>query len=86
MTQITHTRDDAMVKALADIADVHIDEPGRAHITGYAPDSREYRDGTEPGGDWDEECDRLLAEIREALPAGYVADWSDDDIRIDWEG
>lgn len=73
---------DFMVDALANIAEV-VEHDGHWYIRNYAPDSSGYRGGTEPGGDWDEECDRRLKEIRDALPAGWSADWSDDDIRIE---
>jgi hypothetical protein len=74
--------------ALAQIADVHVDDDDNAHITDYAPDSSDaaYAGNTEPGSPWDEECGRLLAEIRDALPAGWSADWSDDDIAITRHG
>lgn len=57
----------------------------RAHVTNYAPDSSEpkYGGDTQPGSAWDEECDRLLAQIRDELPTGWSADWSDDDIVIE---
>lgn len=74
-----------VVKALAGIADVKIRDADRCCIPDYAPDSREYDDDTSPGSAWDEDCDRLLSEVRAALPAGWAADWSDDDIIIDRE-
>lgn len=86
---MTTTRDREMISALAGIADVTGDD-GRYRIVDYAPDSTEPQylddDGTPdtaPGSTWHEECDRLLAEIRAALPEGWSADWSDDDIVIE---
>lgn len=73
-----------LVAALADIADVRVWD-GSGRISDYAPDLTDYDGDDSPGSEWDEECDRLLEEIREALPAGWIADWSDDDIIIDRE-
>lgn len=71
--------------ALSHIVEIHIDDSDGAHVTDYAPDStdEEYGGNTEPGSAWDEECDRLLAEIREELPEGWQANWSDDDLHIE---
>lgn len=73
-----------MAAALKHIADVTVRD-GRGRISDYAPDSSEppYDGETEPGSAWDEECDRLLAEVREALPPGWTAEWLDDDIVIE---
>lgn len=83
---VQSTRDQAMEEALAPIVDVTRRDAGRYVIPDYAPDSTDYDGDTEPGSPWDEDCDRLLAEIRAALPAGWTAEWSDNDVRIDWEG
>lgn len=32
------------------------------------------------------ECERLLDEVRAALPEGWAAEWADNDLRIDYEG
>jgi hypothetical protein len=74
-----------VAKLLAHIVEIHVDDDDTAHITNYAPDSSgpEYGGNTEPGSEWDDECDRLLAEIRECLPDGWLAHWRDDDIAIE---
>jgi len=73
----------AVIDALANIADAKADGDG-VRISGYAPDSSdpEYGGNTEPGSAWDTECDRLLDDVREELPAGWSACWSDDDVVI----
>lgn len=72
---------------LADISNIaDLRETDRGYrVTNYAPDSSsdEYGGDTSPGSPWDEECDRLLAEIQALLPAGWEATWDDDDICID---
>jgi hypothetical protein len=75
---------DAVVAALANIADVHVDSEDRAHISNYAPDSE--GGGTGPGSRWYERCDELIADVREELPPGWSAEWSDDDIIITRDG
>jgi hypothetical protein len=84
-TTTTTDRDDIMRHALARIIDVtrHHRTVTGAYLVPCQPDSADYGDDTAPGSPWDEACDALLAEIREALPAGWSADWSDSDLRID---
>ena len=72
-----------VVRSLNHIADVLIDDNGNARIGDYSPDSSQPEYSiTEPGSAWAEECKRLLAEIRDSLPVGWDADWSDDDVII----
>jgi hypothetical protein len=79
---LAHADVQSMVRAVSAIADVHVDTPDRAHISDLAPDSRDYGSDTSPGSAWDEQCDELLAAVRRALPAGWVAEWADDDVII----
>lgn len=74
-----------VVKALASIADASVVSDDAARISGYAPDSsdEQYGGDTAPGSAWDERCGEMLAEIQEALPSGWAACWSDDDISIE---
>ena len=51
-------------------------------IVDCAPESDDYGGSTEPGSEWDEECDRREKAIRDALPAGWTPEWSDDDLHI----
>lgn len=75
---------DDVIVALENVAEVHADSDDRGHITDYAPDSSEpeYDGNTEPGSAWDEACAKLLSAVRSALPAGWEADWSDNDVVI----
>lgn len=77
----------AVAAALSGIVEIKIDGDDRAHVTNHAPDSSdpEYDGDTTPGSAWDEECDARLAEIRESLPSGWSAEWSDDDVIIERE-
>lgn len=71
----------SLVDALAHIADVYvIGDTDEARIWHFAPPS----DGadTGPGSAWYDECDVRLEAVRAALPAGWTADWSDDDVVI----
>jgi hypothetical protein len=70
-----------VVTALKDIADVHADSDDRGRIVGHAPPASDWQD-IGPGSEWYEECDILLAEVRAALPSGWSAEWSDDDVMI----
>ena len=83
-------RDAEMIAALQDIVEPTWRGRGRYSVPGYAPDSSDdaYSDDngdpdTSPGSPWDKECDRLLAEVQRALPAGWTAEWSDDDLLIE---
>lgn len=59
-------------------------EDDQITIVRAAPDSDDYAGETEPGSEWDRECDRILGEIREAVEAlGWTAEWSDDDIHVE---
>lgn len=84
--EIIEARDAVMLDAVHRIADTSWRDDGHYVIADYAPDRAEYEDGDSPGSDWDRECERLLTEIRTALPDGWVADWADDDVRIEWQG
>lgn len=74
-----------VVVAVSYIADAQVVSEDRARIVNLAPDSSdpEYGGDTCPGSAWDEECGAILKSVREALPAGWAAEWSDDDIVID---
>ncbi len=74
---------DVVVSALADVAEVQVLYSDRGRIPNYAPDSAEFDGDTSPGSAWDEECDARLAAVREALPAGWTAEWVDDDLYIE---
>lgn len=55
----------------------------RLVISDAAPDSEDYGGNTEPGSDWDDECDRIIAGVRTALGKLRAnAEWSDNDIII----
>lgn len=75
--------DEEMCRAVLDNfgADVREDN-GCWYIPNLAPESSDYGGNTEPGSEWDEECDRILACLQEALPPGWSAEWVDDDIHI----
>lgn len=78
------SEDEAMLAALRHLVEPQYSRVSDAwYVSDYAPASAEHGGSTEPGSPWDEECDRLLAEIRAALPPGWTVDWSDDDIRIE---
>ena len=56
----------------------------RIVLVDAAPDSKDYGGVTEPGSEWDRECDRILGEIRAAVePLGWGADWSDNEIHVE---
>ena len=59
-----------------------ISSSGEIVIWDAAPDSAEYGGDTQPGSDWDEACDALLAFVQSLLPPGWAAEWVDDDIHI----
>ena len=77
-------RDDiqCVVAAIANVADASV-ERDRVRITGYAPDSGDYGGDTGPGSEWDDERERRMADLRELLPDGWQAEWSDDDVLIE---
>lgn len=77
---------DAVVAALRNVAEVHVDSDTRGHITRLAPDVADYGGSTDPGSEWDEECDSRMEDVRDALPAGWSAEWSDDDVIITRDG
>ncbi len=70
------------VKAtLSSVVDVIVENDGGwLRAANVAPDSK--GETTEPGSAWDKACNALLAEVRGALPDGWTAEWSDDDILV----
>lgn len=71
-----------VVAAIARVADARVDGD-RVIIVGLAPDADGYGGETGPGSAWDDECVRLMRQVRQALPAGWLAEWSDDDVLIE---
>lgn len=71
-------------RRIADIT-AHPHDVGVYFIRDAAPpcDTAQYGGDTSVGTPWDEECDRIIADVRAALPPGWVAEWSDNDIRIE---
>lgn len=54
-------------------------------IDDAAPDSGGR--STEPGSEWDEECDAILTEVQAIVrPHGCTAEWVDDDIHVTADG
>ena len=83
--EATRTRRALLAAALSGY-DLHDRSPGPGYyLADLAPDSTEYAGVTDPGSPWDEACDEILADIRALLPACWVAEWSDDDIVIEYE-
>jgi hypothetical protein len=86
---MTRHDDAALIAALCDY-DLHDRVGGGYYIADIAPDSAalaaavwpKYGEGTAPGSPWDKACHAILEDVRALLPAGWVADWDDDDIAI----
>lgn len=57
---------------------------GGTYIANLAPSSDDFGGDTQPGSEWDEECDALLAAVAEIVkPHGCVATWVNDDCCIE---
>lgn len=79
-------RDAALLQTLAQVADFQSTKPGHLVCSNLAPDSKDYGGETEPGSEWDDECERILARVRNLIPAGWEADWCDDDMVVEYVG
>ena len=78
--------DNALLAAMREVAEVQPDGRGQYWIRAYAPDNNDFDGDMSPGSEWDEECERLLETVQDALPVGWSAEWVDDDVCIEWVG
>jgi hypothetical protein len=85
MKTTTHADIGTVRSRLAGIADfnAHPDKD-RLCVGSFAPDAADYGGATEPGSEWDEECDRLLVDVESIVrPLGWMAQWVDDDMVVE---